>query len=83
MSGWDGLTPSHRREIVDHVRDWTITFGLRISDDPLVLEDVCRFAIDALGRSTPLEDEYARGFEEGRQQGFGEGADAHAMGGAR
>lgn len=69
MSGWDSLTPRHRQEIVDHVVGEMSTFGILITAHT---EDICRYAIDGLGRSTPLEDEYERGFEDGRQQGHDE-----------
>ena len=73
---WDTLTHGHRQEIIDHVHDMraTLRFGCTTAD----IEDICRFAIDGLGRSTPLADEYERGFEDGRQQGFTDLVDAVA-----
>lgn len=71
-AGWDSLTPRHRQEIVDHVKG-TMAVLNSVSATLIAsgtLEDICRYAIDGLGRSTPLEDEYQRGFEDGQAHGF-------------
>jgi hypothetical protein len=68
-STWDTLTPRHRQEIVTYVEGQIATFRGE------GVEELCRYAIDGLGHSAPIADEWARGFEEGRSQGFHEGKD--------
>lgn len=74
---WTSLTHGHRQEIIDHVhgRIQTLTrprFDLTLME----LEDICRWALEGLGRSGPIEDAFGEGFEAGRQQGYEEGCAA-------
>lgn len=71
-----GLTKRHRDEITDHVRCCISTFrGPTLDGDDL--NDIIRWTLEGLSRTSLREDAYDEGFEDGRRQGYEEGcADA-------
>lgn len=67
---WSGLTLSHRREITDHLRAALSIFANAPTLTDTEIEDVARWTVEGLSRTSLRDDAFDEGYEAGLAAGM-------------